>query len=305
MGRRGMVAACHPLVALVGVQNLKEGGNVVDAAIATNAVLAVTKPNFCGVGGDIFCLYREAATRRVHFLSGAGRSGARATLDELGRRGLTAVPYVGPGSVSVPGVTRGWHMLLDRFGTRPLASLLEAAIHYAGEGFPLSDVVAQAIREKAPAADDAEWHRVFVPGGKFPQTGDCFRQPDLARTLTELCADPELFYNGRVARSIADRMAREGFLTAADPAAHPGPGRAADAEPARGLRSDALRDPLARASPPADRADQAGLCRPQPLDRRSGARARAGGGAAPQGLRGEAAAGLRPGPRAGPSVWRD
>ncbi|HET9855135.1 MAG TPA: gamma-glutamyltransferase [Methylomirabilota bacterium] len=222
MGRRGMVAACHPLASLAGVDVLKSGGNVVDAAVATNAVLAVTQPNFCGVGGDIFCLYYEAAAKRVHFLNGAGRSGARATLDELGRRGLTAVPGVGPGSVSVPGATRGWRMLLDRFGTRPLASLLEPAIHYAGEGFPLSDVVAQAIREKAPAADDAEWHRVFVPGGKFPQTGDCFRQPDLARTLTDLGGEPELFYKGRVARAIADRMAREGFLTAEDLAAHEG-----------------------------------------------------------------------------------
>jgi gamma-glutamyltranspeptidase/glutathione hydrolase len=222
MGRRGMVAACHPLASLAGVDVLRSGGNVVDAAVATNAVLAVTQPNFCGVGGDIFCLYHEAATKRVHFLSGAGRSGARATLDELGRRGLGAVPGVGPGSVSVPGVTRGWRMLLDRFGTRPLASLLEPAIHYAGEGFPLSDVVAQAIREKAPAAADPEWHRVFVPGGTFPRTGDCFRQPDLARTLAELGGDPELFYKGRVARAIADRMAAEGFLTAEDLAAHEG-----------------------------------------------------------------------------------
>jgi gamma-glutamyltranspeptidase len=222
MGRRGMVAACHPLASLAGVEVLRSGGNVVDAAVATNAVLAVTQPNFCGVGGDIFCLYHEAATKRVHFLSGAGRSGARATLDELGRRGLTAVPSVGPGSVSVPGVTRGWRMLLDRFGSRPLAALLEPAIHYAGEGFPLSDVVAQAIREKAPAADDPEWHRVFVPGGAFPRTGDCFRQPDLARTLAELGAEPELFYKGRVARAIADRMAAEGFLTAEDLAAHEG-----------------------------------------------------------------------------------
>ncbi|HEX7787533.1 MAG TPA: gamma-glutamyltransferase, partial [Methylomirabilota bacterium] len=166
MGRRGMVASCHPLASLAGVDVLKSGGNVVDAAIATNAVLAVTQPNFCGVGGDIFCLYHEAATRRVHFLNGGGRSGSRATLEELGRRGLHAVPSSGPGSVSVPGVTRGWRMLLDRFGTRPLASLLEPAIHYAGDGFPLSDVVAQSIREKAPMVEDPEWHRVIALGGK-------------------------------------------------------------------------------------------------------------------------------------------
>ncbi|HWO05046.1 MAG TPA: gamma-glutamyltransferase, partial [Methylomirabilota bacterium] len=222
MGRRGMVASCHPLASLAGVDVLRSGGNVVDAAIATNAVLAVTQPNYCGVGGDIFVLYHEAATRRVHFLNGAGRSGSRATLDELGRRGLKAVPGTGAGSVSVPGVTRGWRMLLDRFGTRPLGSLLEPAAYYAGEGFPLSDVVAQAIREKAPSVEDPEWHRVFVPGGAFPRTGDCFRQPDLARTLADLGQEPELFYKGRVARSIAERLSRDGFLTPEDLAAHEG-----------------------------------------------------------------------------------
>src|SRR5712692_2711441 len=97
MGREAMVASCHPLPSLAGVEILKSGGNVIDAAIATNAVLAVTQPNFCGVGGDLFCLYHEAATGRVHFLNGAGRSGSRAGLDELKRRGWDAMPQVGPG----------------------------------------------------------------------------------------------------------------------------------------------------------------------------------------------------------------
>src|ERR1700741_2069695 len=140
LGRRGMVAAAHPSAVLAGLDVLKSGGTAADAAVATNAVLRVCEPQDCGVGGDFFCLYYEAATGRVHFLNGAGRSGARATLDELGRRGLAAVPSVGPGSVSVPGVTRAWSMLLERFGTRPLADLLAPAIHYAADGFPISDV---------------------------------------------------------------------------------------------------------------------------------------------------------------------
>src|SRR5712691_13118220 len=106
MGREGMVASCHPLASLAGVEVLKSGGSVADAAVATNAVLAVTQPNYCGLGGDLFCLYYEAGSRRVHFLNGAGRSGSRAGLEELGRRGLAAVPPLGPGSVSVHAVTR-------------------------------------------------------------------------------------------------------------------------------------------------------------------------------------------------------
>jgi len=148
MARDGMVASCHPLASLAGVEVLKSGGNVIDAAIATNAVLAVTQPNYCGLGGDFFCLYYEASTRRVHFLNGAGRSGSRAGLEELTRRGLAAVPLIGPGSVSVPGATRAWSMLLERFGTRPLKSLLAPALHYAADGFPLTLIVCQAIRER-------------------------------------------------------------------------------------------------------------------------------------------------------------
>src|SRR5437762_1598605 len=88
LGREGMVASAHPAATLAGLAVLEAGGSAADAAVATNAVLTVTQPNMCAVGGDIFCLYYEAATRRVHFLNGAGRSGSRASLDEMARRGL-------------------------------------------------------------------------------------------------------------------------------------------------------------------------------------------------------------------------
>jgi len=222
MGRDGMVASCHPLATLAGVDVLRSGGTVADAAVATNAVLAVTQPNYCGVGGDFFCLYYEAATRRVHFLNGAGRSGARASLEELARRGLEAVPRRGPGSVSVPGVTRAWAMLLERFGTRPLERLLEPAVHYAEDGFPVSTIVSRSIEQLAAMIDDPEWHRIFVPRGKFPRVGQSLRQPDLGRTLRELGRDPDLCYRGRVARAIAERLEGDGFLTADDLAQHTG-----------------------------------------------------------------------------------
>jgi gamma-glutamyltranspeptidase / glutathione hydrolase len=223
LGRDGMVASCHPLATLAGIETLKAGGTAADAAVATNAVLAVTQSNNCGLGGDLFCLYWEAATRRVHFLNGAGRSGARASLDELTRRGAKALPVIGPETVSVPGVTRAWAMLLERFGTRPLDALLQPAIHYAGRGFPISSILSQAIVEYAAGNPDPEWHRVFRPGGRGPSPGEMFVQPDLARTLGDLAAEgSDLFYRGRVARAIAERMARDGFLTPEDLAAHSG-----------------------------------------------------------------------------------
>jgi gamma-glutamyltranspeptidase/glutathione hydrolase len=223
LGREGLVASCHPLATLAGVETLKAGGTAADAAVAVNAVLAVTQSNNCGLGGDLFCLYYEAATRRVHFLNGAGRSGSRATLEELRRRGMTGLPVLGPPTVSVPGVVRAWAMLLERFGTRPLDRLLQPAVHYAERGFPITSILSQAITEFGPGNPDPEWRRVFCPQGRPPAAGEVFVQPDLARTLRDLADEgPDLFYRGGVARAIAERMERDGFLTLDDLAEHTG-----------------------------------------------------------------------------------
>ena len=223
LGREAMVASAHPLATMAGLDVLRGGGTVADAAVATNAVLAVTQPGSCGLGGDLFCLYYEAATRRVHFLNGAGRSGSRAGLDELRHRGLDQLPVLGPETVSVPGCVRAWSMLLERFGSRPLAELIGPAERYAERGFPLTSIVSQAITELAPNNQDPEWHRVFRPAGRAPALGELFVQPDLARTFRDLAAEgPDLFYRGRVGQAIARRLEASGFLTADDLAAHTG-----------------------------------------------------------------------------------
>jgi len=223
LGRRGMVAAAHPDAALAGIDVLKAGGTAADAAVAVNAVLAVTQPNNCGLGGDLFCLYYEAATWRVHFLNGSGRAGSRASLDELRRRRMERLPIIGPPTVSVPGCVLGWSMLLERFGTRPLGDLLRPAIHYASRGFPTTSLLSQSIREYLSANHDPEWRRIFAPGGHGPGIGELLIQPDLGHTLAELAAEgPGVFYRGRVAEAIAGRMEADGFLTAEDLARHTG-----------------------------------------------------------------------------------
>ena len=97
-----MVASAHSYATVAGLDVLRAGGTAADAAVAVNAVLGVTQPENCGVGGDIFCLYYEAATGRIHYLNGAGRSGSRASLEELRRRGMDRLPVTGPATVSVP-----------------------------------------------------------------------------------------------------------------------------------------------------------------------------------------------------------
>ena len=207
LGREGMVASAHPLATLSGIEVLKSGGTVADAAVAVNAVLNVTQPYCCGVGGDFFCLYYDAASRRVHFLNGAGRSGSRASLPELKRRKLRQVPSVGPGAVSVPGCVGAWSMLLERFGTRSLGDLLAPAVHYAEAGFPTTLLVSQSTTERFPILKDPEWRRIYAPDGRVPATGELLRQPDLARTLRALGKEgPELFYRGSIARAIARRL---------------------------------------------------------------------------------------------------
>jgi gamma-glutamyltranspeptidase len=223
LGRRGMVAAAHPLATMAGIEVLKSGGNVIDAAVAVNAVLAVTQPHMCGVGGDFFCLYHEAATGHVHFLNGAGRSGARSSLDELARRGKDRLPMTGAETVTVPGCVRAWAMLLERFGTRRLGELLGPAIASARDGFPCTSLLSQYIDEYRSVHLDPEWNRVYAPGGRAPALGELLVQPDLAGTLRDIAnGGAEAYYTGRVGAAIARRLETDGFLTAEDLAAHRG-----------------------------------------------------------------------------------
>ncbi len=235
-GTHGLVAAAHPLAVLAGLDVLRTGGNAVDAAVAVNGVLAVVQPHMCGPGGDLFSLLYHAPSGQVVCLDGAGRSGARASVEAVRGRGLDALPLVGPLAVSVPGCVDAWGALVRRFGTRPLGDLLKPAVALATEGFPVSALLSQSIRERSAAIEDPEWHRLYLPAGRPPRPGERLRQPDLGRTLALIGeAGPEVLYRGELAaRLVAHVAAGGGFLTAEDLASHAARWRAPIATTYRG-----------------------------------------------------------------------
>ena len=215
----GIVAASQPLAASAGVQILERGGNAIDAAIAANAVMGVVEPHMNGIGGDLFVMYYEAKSGALYGLNAGGWSPAALTPVFLKSKGFDSVPNTGIHSVVVPGCVAGWETLRARFGTLPLGDLLSAAIFYADDGFPVSDMI---------AAGWANWTdklsveplavETFMPGGRTPRAGEIFRNPRLANTLRLVAQKgPAGFYEGKVADAIV-AISREkgGTMTVAD-----------------------------------------------------------------------------------------
>jgi gamma-glutamyltranspeptidase/glutathione hydrolase len=223
MGRRGMVATSQPLATEIGVETLKRGGSAVDAAIAANAALGLMEPTGCGIGGDLFAIVCDAATRKLHGLNASGRSPRTLTVDHFERLGAKQVPDRGPLSVSVPGAVDGWFELHARFGKLPFAELLAPAIDYARDGFPVSEVIAGDWGRGARAVQHYPgFAPVFLPGGRAPLPGDTFANPNLAAAYELLASGGrDAFYRGPIAAAIEDYLrANGGFVTREDLAAH-------------------------------------------------------------------------------------
>jgi gamma-glutamyltranspeptidase/glutathione hydrolase len=215
----GIVAASQPLAASAGVQILERGGNAVDAAIAANAVMGLVEPHNNGIGGDLFAMYYEARTGALHGLDAGGWSPLGLTPAFLASQGLDRVPSIGIHSVTVPGAVAGWQVLCSRFGKLPLSDLLAAAIFYADEGFPVTDVIgaawATATEKLATEALAAE---TFLPNGRAPRSGEVFRNPRLAATLRLIAEQGRVgFYEGKTADAIVAVMrGKGGRMTLAD-----------------------------------------------------------------------------------------
>ncbi len=213
-GRAGMVVSGHRDATETAWRILASGGTVADAAIAGAAVLTVTQPQACTLGGDAFILVHDASSRRTEGLNASGFS-PRLAEKRLFEKGI---PERGALTANVPGVVGGWEALHQRFGTLPWNTLLEPAIALAAEGCAASRGFARATAVYAKLIDAFEpSRRLFHPEGKPLAPGDRFRQPQLARTLEKIAqSGAEAFYEGEIARSIARACEAQGGVLRAE-----------------------------------------------------------------------------------------
>src|SRR5262245_43563107 len=167
---QGMAATSHPLVSQVALDVLKRGGTAVDAAIAANATIGLMEPTGSGIGGDLFAIVWDAKTQKLYGLNASGRSPQSLTFDklkaELARLGSKTIPPHGPLPVSVPGAVDGWFELHGRFGKLPMKELLQPAITYARNGFPVTEIIAEgwALNTRALAKYPG-FAETFMPNG--------------------------------------------------------------------------------------------------------------------------------------------
>ncbi|HSQ13819.1 MAG TPA: gamma-glutamyltransferase, partial [Candidatus Deferrimicrobium sp.] len=172
LAKNGIVASSQPLATLAGVQVLMNGGNAVDAAIATAAVLGVVEPSSIGIGGDAFGLFYSARDRSIKALDASGRSPYAMNLDFSRKSGFKEMPQRGIHSVTVPGAVHGWATLLKSHGTKSLSDVLQAAIRHAEEGFPVAELTAEQWKESAARLKADEGGSInYVINGRAPRAG--------------------------------------------------------------------------------------------------------------------------------------
>lgn len=245
MARNGMVTTSQPLAAQAGLDILKKGGNAVDAAVATAAMLNLMEPMNVGLAGDMFAIIYTAKDHKLHVLNASGMAASGQTLAFMNSHGYKFDPKNdGPGSgmargvlsVTVPGAAWGWGEVLDKYGTMKFKQVLEPAVQYAEQGFPISERIAfdwhlpkavnanRAQLENCCTELDPDSVATWYIDGKQPKAGQIYRNRDLAKTfriLQEKGRDG--FYKGPVAEALVKKVrALGGTMTVEDLANYKG-----------------------------------------------------------------------------------
>ena len=213
--KNGAVATSQPLAAQVGLQILRDGGNAIDAAVATAAMLNVVEPMSTGIGGDAFMLVYRPQDGRMRGLNASGRSPYAAELEFFAKQGLETIPGTGSMyAVTTPGTVDGWESLLEACGTMTLADVLRPAIEHAEAGFPVSPQIGLAWQASASLLSRfPDTAKTYLIDGRAPRPGEVFRQPNLARTLRLIAeGGRDAFYCGEIAEHIVKFSDENGGL---------------------------------------------------------------------------------------------
>ena len=214
--RKAMVVSVHSLASDVGVDIMRQGGNAIDAAVATGFALAVVHPQAGNIGGGGFMLIRMA-DGKLHFLDFREKAPAAATVDMYWDKQGNVIPdlsTIGYKAVGVPGSVAGMVMAEKKWGKLGLQKVIAPAIRLARDGFPLPWEYAKDFKNKR-LTQFPESRRIFQRDGNFYQAGEIFKQPELARTLERIAGNPDDFYHGELARQIASAIQKGGGLVTA------------------------------------------------------------------------------------------
>jgi gamma-glutamyltranspeptidase / glutathione hydrolase len=213
-----MVASSQPLASMAGIEILKQGGNAADAAVAVASALNMTEPCSTGIGGDAFCLFFDAKTKKVKGLNASGRAPAALSLEYLAEHGITGqLPPTSPHTVTVPGAAAGWVDTVEKFGTMQLADVLAPAIRLGEEGFPVSPITARAWNSGIPVLKNGPNYEEMLIDGHSPAAGEIMKNVNLARTFREVAEHGKAgFYEGRIAEEIVKVLEPMGGVMSLD-----------------------------------------------------------------------------------------
>ena len=216
IAENGMVATSPPLATQVGIDILKKGGNAIDAAIASNAAIGLMEPTGNGIGGDLFAIIWIEKEKKLYGLNASGRSPENLSLNYFEKNNITEIPAYGPLPVSVPGCVDGWFEMHNKFGNISIEKVLDPAIKYAENGFPVTELVAHYMNianekfNKYP-----NFKETYYISESTPKKGEIFKNPYLANTLKLIAKKGRKgFYEGKVAQKISEFVIEQGgFLS--------------------------------------------------------------------------------------------
>ncbi len=221
--KKGMVATSQPLAAQAGLEVLQKGGNAIDAAIAAAAALTVVEPASNGIGSDAFAIVWAGG--KLHGLNASGPAPQSISIEAVKKQGYEKMPAYGAVPITVPGAPAAWAALSEKFGRLPLADVVQPAIRYAEEGYPLSPVLGKywerAFRQFQTIFKEEmfrPWFDTFAPDGRAPAIGEVWKSPGHAAALKEIAeTKAESFYRGPLAEKISACIRKwGGFLSRED-----------------------------------------------------------------------------------------